>query len=185
MYAAAAIESGAPIGALASVAGSFHDTESVAAFYGGATGVAARLERAQRAHERFLATGELAMVPAYDAGNELAGMFIPMDYYTNPATGQDREWRNEMSELTWLYWLTFDGLSAAERLDVPALFVHGDECVFPHHVRRIHERIRTEAHQLASRLSGGFLRPPGSRAHGRAGGARALRRVSVRMRSGL
>lgn len=140
MYAAAAVEFGAPIGALASVAGWFHDTESVAVFYGGAAGVAARLERARQAHERFLATGDLSLVPAYDEGNELAGMFIPMDYYANPARGRIPAWRNEMSELTWLYWLTFDGLSAAERLRIPALFVHGDECVFPHHVQRIHER---------------------------------------------
>ena len=141
MYAAAAVEAGAPIGALASVAGWFHDTESVAAFYGGAAGVAARLERARQAHEKFLATGELSLVPAYEEGNERAGMFIAMDYYANPARGRIPEWRNEMSELTWLYWLTFDGLSAAERLRVPTLFVHGDECVFPHHVQRIHERI--------------------------------------------
>ncbi|HEY8469191.1 MAG TPA: alpha/beta fold hydrolase [Longimicrobiales bacterium] len=142
MYAAAAVEAGAPIGALASVAGWFHDTESVAPFYGGAAGVAARLERARQAHDRYLATGELSLVPAYEEGNERAGMFIPMDYYANPTRGRIPEWRNEMSELTWLYWLTFDGLAAAERLDVPALFVHGDECVFPDHVRRIHERIR-------------------------------------------
>lgn len=142
MYAAAAIEAGAPIGAFVSVAGWFHDANSVAPFYGGPAGVAARLERARQAHERFIATGELSLVPAYDVGNELAGMFIPMDYYSNPQRGRIPEWRNEMSELTWFYWLTFDGLASAERLDAPTLFVHGDECVFPHHVRRIHERIR-------------------------------------------
>jgi dienelactone hydrolase len=90
MYAAAAVEAGAPIGALASVAGWFHDAASVAPFYGGPAGVAARLERARQAHERFLATGELAMVPAYEEGNELAGMFIPMDYY---AAGRRRALR--------------------------------------------------------------------------------------------
>jgi len=48
MYAGAAVEAGAPIGALASVAGWFHDTGSVAAFYGGAAGVAV-----QASHELF------------------------------------------------------------------------------------------------------------------------------------
>ena len=39
-------------------------------------------------------------------------------------------------------WLTFDGLSAADRVTTPALFVHGDGCVFPDHVRSIHARMR-------------------------------------------
>jgi fermentation-respiration switch protein FrsA (DUF1100 family) len=47
-----------------------------------------------------------------------------------------------MAEMTWFYWLTFDGLSAADRVTTPALFVHGDGCVFPDHVRSIHARVR-------------------------------------------
>lgn len=142
MYAAGAIEAGAPISALSCIAGWLHDPVSIAAFYGGDEGVARRLTRAAEATQQYLATGELRMVPAYEEGNDVAGMFIHMDYYANPARGRIPEWPNEMSELTWSYWLTFDGLRAARKLTVPTLFVHGDECALPDNVKHIHARIR-------------------------------------------
>jgi uncharacterized protein len=143
MYAAAAIERGAPIAALSSVAGWFHDTASVAEYYGGEAGVAARLSRAREALEHYYATAETRMVPAYEEGNELAGMFIHLDYYANPARGRLPAWRNEMCEITWAHWLTFNGARAGARLTVPTLFVHGDDCALPANVRRIHENLRS------------------------------------------
>jgi hypothetical protein len=141
MYAALAMELGAPIGAMANVAGWFHDSASVAAYYGGEAGVQARLSRAQQAVQLYTATGELTMVPAYDEANDRAGMFILLDYYANPSRGRIPAWRNEMNEMTWLNWLTFDGLRAAERLTIPTLFVHGDECALPDNVKRVHARM--------------------------------------------
>jgi uncharacterized protein len=141
MYAALAVELGAPIGVLANVAGWFHDSASVAAYYGGEAGVQARLARAQQAVQLYAATGKLTMVPAYDEANERAGMFILLDYYANPQRGRIPAWRNEMNEVTWLNWLTFDGLRAAERLTIPTLFVHGDECALPDNVKRVHARM--------------------------------------------
>ena len=47
-----------------------------------------------------------------------------------------------MAEMTWLYWLTFDGISVANRITTPSLFVHGDGCVFPDHVRQLHARLK-------------------------------------------
>lgn len=49
-----------------------------------------------------------------------------------------------MAEMSWLYWLTFDGLSAADEVSTPALFVHGDECVLPANVKDVHARLRGE-----------------------------------------
>jgi uncharacterized protein len=141
MYAAAALREGAAIRALASVAGWFHDTASVAAYYGGEAGVQARIERAAQAVERVRDGGQPSMVPAYDEGNDRAGMFIPLDYYASSKRGRVPSWRNEMSEVTWLHWLTFDGLFAAERSTLPTLFVHGEECALPENVRRIHDRM--------------------------------------------
>ena len=46
-----------------------------------------------------------------------------------------------MAEITWIYWLTFDGLSAAADVATPTLFVHSDGCVFPDHVRQVHDRL--------------------------------------------
>jgi hypothetical protein len=138
MYAAAAAGQGAPIAAFASIAGWFHDSATVAPFYGGADGVADRLARAADATEVFLMSGEIHRVPAYDEGNQRAGMFNHMDYYADPTRGRVGAWHNEMTEMTWAYWLTFDGISPAERLRIPTLFVHGDECALPDNVRRIH-----------------------------------------------
>jgi pimeloyl-ACP methyl ester carboxylesterase len=142
MYASAAIELGAPIRSLACIAGWLHDAASVADFYGGAAGVAMRIRRAQEALRRVLDGKSDSLVPAYDEGNDRAGMFIHMDYYANPARGRIASWRNEMSEQTWVYWLTFNGLRAAEQLATPVLFVHGDDCALPDNVKRIYDRVR-------------------------------------------
>lgn len=140
-YTLAAIAGGAPIASFASVAGWFHDTASVAPFYGGADGVNLRLDRARDALDEYLRDGTLRTVPAYENGNDRAGMFFELDYYANPARGAVPEWRNEMAELSWLYWLGFDGLSAAARVSTPTLFVHGDECVLPDNVRTVSKNL--------------------------------------------
>ncbi len=33
---------------------------------------------------------------------------IELDYYANPRRGAVPEWKNEMAERSWLFWLTFD-----------------------------------------------------------------------------
>lgn len=144
-YALSAIASGAAIRSFASVAGWFHDAATVAPIYGGAEAVAQRLDHAEQAAERYLATGEVVIVPAYEAGNDRAGMPIPLDYYADPARGAIPEWTNEMAELSWLHWLTFDGLSAALSVSVPSLFVHSDDCVLPDNIRTVHNRLRGHA----------------------------------------
>lgn len=140
-YALQAVADGTPIRSFVSVAGWYHDPASVAPFYGGDAGVKMRLDRGQEAAERFVRSGEVRMVPAYKDGDDRAGMYFPLDYYARPDRGAIPAWRNEMDEMTWIYWLTYDGLAAARRVEVPTLFVHSDGCVFPDHVRRIHEQL--------------------------------------------
>jgi uncharacterized protein len=136
-YTLAAMAAGVPVGSFASVAGWFHDTASVAAFYGGLDGVAARLERADAATEEYLRTGKAPTVAAYASGDQTAGMFVDMDYYANHERGAIPSWHNAMTEISWAHWLTFDGLVAASAVDTPTLFVHSDGCVFPDHVRAL------------------------------------------------
>lgn len=143
-YALRALALNTAIKSFASVAGWYHDAASVAPFYGEAEGVKLRLKRAQDAVERFTATGEVTIVPAYEDGNDRAGMFFPLDYYARAERGAVPSWTNEMAEMSWLYWLTFDGLSAADWVETPTLLVHGDGCVFPDHVRQIHSRLKGE-----------------------------------------
>ena len=142
-YGFAALARGSQVRRFISVAGWFHDTASVAPFYGGLSGVAARLERARAAMDRYAATGTIETVPAYKAGDENAAMFFELDYYANPSRGAVAAWKNEMATLSWAYWFMFDGLRAAENVRTPALFVHSDGCVFPDNIKMIEARLRS------------------------------------------
>lgn len=140
-YTLAAMARGLPIASFASVAGWFHDTTSVAPFYGGEDGVRSRLGRAATAAAEFLRSGRLTTVPAYATDDDRAGMTIEMDYYADSGRGAVTTWRNEMAELTWTHWLGFDGLSAAAAVSVPALFVHSEAAVLPDNVRAVAHRL--------------------------------------------
>lgn len=141
-YTLAAIASGAPIQSFVSVAGWYHDAASVMPFYGGQEGVQKRLEYAAKAIRDMACDEEVPFVPAYKPGDELAGMSFELDYYQNPQRGAVAEWKNAMHPITWMYWLTFDGMRAAKSVQVPVLLIHGDNCVLPSHVRIIHEQLK-------------------------------------------
>jgi|RhiMetdeSRZDD1v2_1073273.scaffolds.fasta_scaffold138045_3 fermentation-respiration switch protein FrsA (DUF1100 family) len=141
-YGLVALARGSRVDRFISIAGWYHDTTSVAAFYGGLPGVARRLEAARAALELYRATGYVEVAPAYRPGDETAGMFFEADYYANASRGVVPAWRNEMATLSWTPWLLFDGLAAADRVDTPSLFVHSDGCVFPDHVRLVHRKLR-------------------------------------------
>ena len=140
-YALRALAGGVPIRSFVSVAGWYHDPDSVAPFYGNGPGVAMRLDRARTALDRYARTGDVTMVPAYKDGDDRAGMYFPLDYYGRSDRGAIAAWKNEMAEMTWMYWLTFDGLSAARHVSTPTMFVHSDGCVFPEHVRQVHAQL--------------------------------------------
>ena len=141
-YSLQALARGAPVRSFASVAGWYHTPAAVAPFYGGEAGMQLRLTRAREALARYVETREVALVPAYNDGDDRAGMHFRLDYYGLADRGAVPAWKNAMAEMTWLYWLTFDGLSAAARVDTPSLFVHSDGCVFPDHVRQVHAAVK-------------------------------------------
>jgi uncharacterized protein len=141
-YALAAIARRARIRSFASVAGWYHDAKSVARFYGGAEGTGLRLDRARQALETWAKSGEVIMVPAYRLGDDRAGMFFELDYYANPRRGAVPEWKNEMAEMSWLFWLTFDGVRSAPEVSVPTVMVHSDGCVFPEHAKAIYSELK-------------------------------------------
>ena len=130
------------IRSFASVAGWYHDAKSVATFYGGVEGTRSRLGRARQALETWTKSGEVIMVPAYRPGADRAGMFLEMDYYGNPQRGALPEWKNEMAEMSWLFWLTFDGVRSAPEVSVPTVMVHSDGCVFPEHAKAIYSELK-------------------------------------------
>ena len=141
-YALAAIARGARIRSFVSIAGWYHDAESVASFYGGVEGARLRIGRAREALESWAKSGEVVMVPAYRPGDDRAGIFFELDYYANPRRGAVPEWKNEMAEMSWLSWLTFDGVRSAGEVSVPTLMVHSDGCVFPEHTKAVHAALR-------------------------------------------
>jgi dienelactone hydrolase len=141
-YALRAIARGARVASFVSVAGWFHDAASVAPFYGGAEGVERRMARAGAALAEQRRTGNVRMVPAYEAGNERAGMSFEMDYYGNPGRGAVPAWSNEMAEASWLSWLTFNGLAAASDVSVPTLMIHSDGCALPDNARTVYGRLK-------------------------------------------
>lgn len=141
-YTLRALAHGAPIRSFASVAGWYHDPESIVPFYGGDQGIRLRLGRGREALDKYVRTQELVIAPAYKEGDDRAGMNFRLDYYGRSDRGAIPAWRNEMAEMTWLYWLTFDGLSVGDRITTASLFVQSDGCVFPDHVRQLHARLK-------------------------------------------
>jgi uncharacterized protein len=140
-YTLRALADGVPIRSFASVAGCFHDPASIAPFYGGDEGVALRLGCARDALSRFVHDGEVTMAPAYKEGDDRAGMHFRLDYYGLSSRGAVPAWSNEMAEMTWMYWLSFDGLFSATAVATPSLFVHSDGCAFPEHTKRVHAAV--------------------------------------------
>lgn len=139
-YAQHAIARGARIAAYASIAGWFHDAETIAPFYGGAEGVARRIDIAAQDTWAFLRGQPRTNVPAYAPGDERAGMHIELDYYANPDRGAIAAWKNGMAPMSWAHWLTFDGMSVAPMNRIPSLMVHGPGCALPDNARRVYER---------------------------------------------
>jgi dienelactone hydrolase len=140
-YGLAAWADAAEVTHFVSVAGWYHDSATVAPFYGGIEGIVRRLGLAAKATDRFIRTGEVVTVPAYDPANPDAGMSFELDYYAQPARGAVAQWKNSMAAMSWSYWLTFDGLRAAGRVRTPALFIHGDGCVLPDNVKTVHDAL--------------------------------------------
>jgi uncharacterized protein len=140
-YTLRALAERAPIRSFVSVAGWYHDPASVAPFYGGDAGVRMRIDRGSRAVEEYGRSGKVLMAPAYKDGDDRAGMYFRLDYYGQADRGAVPAWKNEMAEMTWFYWLTFDGLSVANRVSTPTLFVHSDGAVFPQNVKQIQAQL--------------------------------------------
>lgn len=145
-YALRACATGARIASFVSVAGWFHDAETVAPFYGGAAGVGERLAWAADAMDAHRRDGSLRTVPAYAPGEPRAGMSFELDYYGNPARGAVPAWTNAMAEVSWLHWLTLDGLSPASAVRTPTLIVHADGCALPDNAKAVHARLAGPKH---------------------------------------
>ena len=109
-YALRALAGGVPIRSFVSVAGWYHDPDSVAPFYGNGPGVAMRLDRARTALDRYAGTGDVTMVPAYKDGDDRAGMYLPARLLRTLRSRRDRgveerDGRNDVDVLADVRWV--------------------------------------------------------------------------------
>lgn len=140
-YMAQAINEGAPLKAFASIAGWFHNSETVGLIYGEAEGVASRIEMGKAARAAFETTGKVDYVKAYDSVDPAAAMSGPFDYYARAERGAIQQWANQFAVMAWVEWLTYDSVAQAKALKVPSMFVHGDNVALPMNVKAIYEAI--------------------------------------------
>jgi hypothetical protein len=76
------------IKSFATVAAWLQHPQTTPLFYGGAEGIAGRIQLAKAAREKFEKTGQTDYVAAYDPAPESgAAMFFPLDYYGNAQRG--------------------------------------------------------------------------------------------------
>ena len=130
-YQAVAVAQDDRIRSLAMIAPWLHNTELVAPYYGGAEGVAERIEASQRAAARFAETGEVESVPAISETDPAAAMYGPYDYYLDPERGAVPEWDARLATMSWEPWLRFDPISVADRVSIPVQMVHSRDGAVP------------------------------------------------------
>lgn len=139
---------GRNVSGLLLVAPWLHDESIVRGLYGaqtgyeGADGYQARLAAGQAAKKKFDQDGTVDFVLAASATDARAAMYGPVDYYLNASRGAVPLWRNTFATMSWSEWLTFDGIAAADRIQVPTLVVHSEAAAIPQGVHRFEGRLK-------------------------------------------
>jgi hypothetical protein len=111
-----------------------HNRPIVESFYGGAAGVAERIEQARIARKRFAETGTVDYVKAASNDDATAAMHWEgdaLDYYLNPARGAIPQWAGRFAVMAWTEWLEFDPIAMASQLKVPTRLVSGEQTATP------------------------------------------------------
>lgn len=129
--------------AVATVAAWLQHPSTTPLFYGGAEGIAQRVQSAERAIAAFEETGEMNYVAAYDpAENSGAAMFFPSEYYGSAARGRVPAWDNSFAVAGWKEWLELNVIDGvAERIKAPVLMVHSDGSALPDNVKRFYDAL--------------------------------------------
>jgi uncharacterized protein len=138
MYMSAAAVADRRIGSLALIAPWLHDARICRDVYGGADGVAAKVEDGRRARARYDATGEVDYIPVVSGTDPRAAMPSAVDFYLNPQRGGIPQWGNRFAVMAWPGWLEFDSIALAAQLTAPVLLVHSEDAAIPDGARRFH-----------------------------------------------
>lgn len=125
------------------------DEEAVKLFYGGETGVKAKIEAARKAKDKFIKTGIVEYIETISTSNPSAAMYGSYDYYLNPERGAVKEWSNDkFAIMSWEEWLTLNPMPYANKLKVPTLMIHSDACVLPQYTKRFFKKIASKDKRL-------------------------------------
>ncbi|MEM8906456.1 MAG: alpha/beta fold hydrolase [Bacteroidota bacterium] len=143
-YIAGAASQSDQLNKIVLVAGWLHNGELVEAIYGGAEGVAAKLQKAQAAKAQYATNGTVAYVPAISKSNPEAAMYGDFDFYLNPERGAISQWDGQFAVMAWEKWLQFDPIAFAPRIQSPTLIVHSEMAAIPTGVRQFYQQLKTE-----------------------------------------
>lgn len=139
-YMARAVAEDERFKSFVAVAAWLQHPETTAEMYGGEEVVGRRVERGEKALDKFREGGSAEYVPAYEPGNKEAAMSDELDYYGNPRRGAVPQWENRFAVASWPEWLRLNVIDGvAEKISAPTLFIHSDGSALPDNVRRFHE----------------------------------------------
>lgn len=140
------------IKSIAMIAPWLHNRPIVESFYGGAAGVAERLEKARTARKRFNETGTVEYVKAASNSDTTAAMYgegDALDYYLNPKRGARPQWGARFAVMAWKEWLEFDPIAMAPHVKVPTRLVTGEQTATPGGARQFASGM-TAPHDIVS-----------------------------------
>ncbi len=89
----------------------------------------ALIKMIQDAKQHYEQTGEAQRLTAYSSTDPTAFYFGEVDYYENPNRGNVKEFLNEYAIISLEPLLSFDPMSKAKDITIPAIVLHSDNCI--------------------------------------------------------
>jgi fermentation-respiration switch protein FrsA (DUF1100 family) len=143
-YMARASSEGVPIEKVALIAPWLHNQEIVKLIYGGEAGANDLIAKGKEAKKKYSQTGISDTVPMASLTDANAPLFGNWDYYLNPNRGAIKEWANEFNVMSWVEWLTFDGVKAGEKIKIPTLLVHSKDAAVPMGAEQFYQNLKVD-----------------------------------------
>jgi hypothetical protein len=113
-------------------------------FYGGAEGVADKIQKARAAKIKFEKTGVIDYAPKVSLTDPSAAMYGDFSYYLDKKRGLIPEWESDkFAVMSWEPWLTYDPHPYAAKISCPVLMVHSEQAALPDHVKKFFAAIAT------------------------------------------
>ncbi|PRX54175.1 alpha/beta hydrolase [Flagellimonas meridianipacifica] len=133
------------IKAVGTVAAWLPDESVLPMLYGSEDTIQKLREVGLEAKKKFANTGENDIILAYHNEDKTASHVGPMEYYMDTTRGGGvKEWKNELSVMSWGPWLDFDPMSKAKEIKTPFMMVHSDGSALPDNVKKFYNDLQGE-----------------------------------------